>query len=225
MPRTRLAIMGALAALAVSVTASASASAFSFRWNIGGAEVPAGGDNVETVNKPETSTFKLESASGNTVTCTKVEGTGNVKQLGADEAVTTKFTGCTTGGGAGCEVNSPTEPAGTVVVSNTPTQLVERSSKLADEFKGEKGTEHEFATLDFTEGGTGGCSKPSPKYPASTKVVKQVAGECKNLAGGQVELNFPNPELAGNTLEAFGRAAKLVGKVKEKSPAGALTCI
>ncbi len=93
------------------------------------------------------------------------------------------------------------------MVEKIPTVLVERGGKLADEFKGGA----EFVTLEFEPETGKSCSE----YP-TTKVKEQVAAEVINLANGNVELNFPEPELAGNTLEAFGLPAKLVGKATEE---------
>jgi hypothetical protein len=151
--------------------------------------------------------FKL-TAGTSVVTCKKVKDEGNTEELGKDEASTITFTECSTSE-AKCKVRNKGGTFGTVVVEKIPTQLVERGGKLADEFK-ENATTKEFVTLQFEKEEGGAC----PTLP-ETKVKGQVAAECKNLANGEVELNFPNPELAGNSLKAFGVAAKLTGKVTE----------
>ena len=97
-------------------------------------------------------------------------------------------------------------------MTNIPTVLVERepsgggARKLADNFE-QNPTTKEFVTLVFA----GTCSE----YP-ETEVKGTVAAEVINLTNGNIELNFPEPELKGNTLKAFGVAAKLTGRVREE---------
>ncbi len=232
--RTRILLVSLIAVFAVSAVASASASAFLKEYQVcqkGGTEkfkehhCTPGTKEAEGkwswlpiaagTKFPVTSTggaFKLEGG-GKSSDCTAVTNTGEIGPGGESTNVTLKFTGCSNGGK--CEAFSTGKP-GTkeIEVSGITDQLVERepngggANKLADEFKENTGT-GEFVTIEFKEGGVA-C----PNYPP-TKVKRQVAGECKNTttAGGvgETELVFPNPELRGNTLEAFGGAASLFG--------------
>jgi hypothetical protein len=88
-----------------------------------------------------------------------------------------------------------------------PDLLVERAGVLADEFQ-ENPTTKEFITLKFLAETGGSCSE----YP-ETKVKGQVAGKVNNATES---LEFTEPELAGNTLEAFGKAAKFFGTAKQE---------
>jgi hypothetical protein len=165
----------------------------------------AAGEKWKTVSKGGVFTL---TAGTKVVTCKKVKDEGNSEELGKDEATNITFEECSTSESK-CLVKSKGGTNGTVVVTSVPTQLVERGGKLADEFK-ENATTKEFVTLQFEKEGGGACAT----LP-ETKVKGQVAAECINLANGEIELNFPNPELPGNTLNAFGVASKLTGKVTE----------
>jgi hypothetical protein len=66
-------------------------------------------------------------------------------------------------------------------------------------------------TIEFT--GTG-CS---PNFPASTKVRGTITAKINNTTE---ELEFPEKELLGTTLKAFGLAATLVGRDKQKLVSG-----
>jgi len=206
MSRIRLIMLAALAVFAFSAVASASASAFELKWKVNGAE--ASGQQVSSSGGE----FKL-AAGTKTITCTSVTDTGNAEASGKGKAKEIKFTGCKPGQ-SGCNVKSEGQSNGTIVVSEIPTQLVERepsgggAKKEADNFEAKMNAkgEKEFVTLKFEAEAGKSCSE----YP-ETKVKGSVAGETIN-SGGAVELNFPNPELKGNTLEAFGVAAKLTGK-------------
>jgi hypothetical protein len=198
--------LGLLSAAAMSAITSASASAFLLKWHVNAAEAAG-----QKVTYERTAEFELTNGV-KSVKCTKLTGNGTVKAAGADEAESMRFTGCTASAGK-CTAESAGAVKGTILISSISTQLVERepggggAKKLADEFK-QNVAGKEFVTLEFDEAGAA-C----PGYP-KTKVKGQVAAEVTNLAGGEVELTFPNPELKGNTLEAFGGAARLTGKAK-----------
>jgi hypothetical protein len=171
--------------------------------------------------------FKLvNTTAGKEVVCTGVTNTGEVGPGGESENVVLNYTGCTNGPKT-CEAFAPTsnDGKGEIEVTNVDDQLVERATSggvvvLADEFFSD-GTE--FVTIEFEAAGTESCTGFTP-----TKVKGQVAGECNNLASaGEVELNFPNPELTGNSLEAFGSAAKLFGSatVKLEGSSAAVRCV
>ena len=102
---------------------------------------------------------------------------------------------------------------GFILVPNIETKLVERepkgggAQKLADEFKSKPAPLNEFVTLKFEPEAGKSCSE----FP-ETKVKGQIAGEVITLANGNTEINFPSPELKGNTLEFFGVAATLTGR-------------
>jgi len=151
---------------------------------------------------------------GSSSDCTAVTNTGEIGPGGESTNVTLKFTGCTNDSKK-CEAFAPAANDGTgeIVVSGITDQLVQRETSLgvkvlADEFK-ENATTKEFVTIEFEVPGTEEC-----KETPTTKVKKQVAGQCTNItvAGqGETELIFPKPELLGNTLEAFGVKASLFG--------------
>ena len=102
---------------------------------------------------------------------------------------------------------------GFILVPNIETKLVERepkgggAQKLADEFKSKPAPLNAFVTLKFEPEAGKSCSE----FP-ETKVKGQIAGEVITLANGNTEINFPSPELKGNTLEFFGVAATLTGR-------------
>jgi len=235
--RVRVLLLSVLAAFAVSAVASASsASAFEFRWwgckeatgagtkyeehkcvkELGGGKwewvKEAAGEQWSTFSKGGVFTL---TAGTKVVTCKKVTDEGFTEELGKDLATNVTFTECSTSE-AKCLVKSKEVGGvnGRVVVKNVSTQLFKGTTSagaetLADEFK-ENATTKEFVTLQFEKEGGGACATLT-----ETKVKGHVAAECKNLANGEVELNFPNPELKGNTLNAFGVASKLTGKVTE----------
>jgi hypothetical protein len=244
MTRIRLIMLSLLAVFAFSAVVSASASAFKKEYEVcqvgtRGVEPPEKFDNhtCSTKAKPLAerewswqpiaagTKFAVESAGGEftletvnlTVKCTAVTDeseplhvpTSGIGPAGESEGLKITFTGCTANAGK-CDVSS-SGIAGdkTVVVNDIDNQLVERKTAggvtvLADEFIGQG----EFVTLKFKKECLGFVE---------TKVTGQVAGECKNITEGgvgKVELNFPKPELQGNSLNAFGKAAKLFGKAK-----------
>ena len=224
--RIRVLLMSLLAVVAVGAVASATASAH--EWKVCREEVAAtfkykslaecwaGG--VGTGGKWERLALPQEvTVSGGTftlaagvkkITCTALTHKGFVETGGKDEATEIKFTGCTTSQ-AGCSVKTAGEPNGTLKLTELDTLLVERkpagggAAKLADEFKPDP-PHTAFVTLKFE----GTCSE----FP-ETEVTGQMAGFVENATE---ELNFPSPELEGNTLRAFGKAAKLAGKLKYK---------
>jgi hypothetical protein len=220
MRKSRLVFLSLLAVFAFSAVASASASAFNLEWEVNGAKL-SGTENVTSKN----STNYTLTAGTKVITCTSVTATGTITsgKPGTDAATIT-FSGCTTSE-TGCLVKSAGEPAkaGTIVVS-VKTKLVERepsgggAKKEADEFSPASGTT--FVSLEF---GT-----------KETATGKKLEGTCTNFPNttvkGQVaaltegsNLNFPSPELKGNTLEAFGKAATLVGKSAQTGEKGTVT--
>jgi len=239
MPRIRLIMLSMLAVFAIGAVASATSSAFMLEWQVC-EKVAAGSGKFENhLCKKEGGTKEWEwktlaagesrkviseggpftlTAGTKTVTCNKVKNHGEIfgGHPGTDE-VTVNFETCTTSE-VGCKVKSKgTAKAGEVVVANVKTKLTERGTKLADEFK-ENATTKEFITLEFgkEENGPEKLKTACPTLP-ETRVKGQVAAEIVNA---NEELNFPNPELTGNTLEAFGVAAKLVGKSKQTQENG-----
>jgi hypothetical protein len=159
--------------------------------------------------------FKLTNGVKESV-CTGVTNTGEIRPGGESDEVFLKFTGCTNGPKT-CEAFSPGKD-GTkeIEVKDIDAQLVERLTNggggpvLADEFKEGDSPANEFVTIEFEATGTEACTGFT-----TIKVKGQVAGECKNVTVGgvgQTELNFPNPELQGNNLTAFGGASSLFGK-------------
>jgi hypothetical protein len=143
-----------------------------------------------------------------TISCTEVTNKGTITGPGKDLAENITFTGCTTGT-TGCAVHSPGQPNGTIVLTNIPTKLEQRlvgeEEILVDNFE-QNATTKEFVTLEFS-----GEPCKAAKY-VTTKVKGNVAAEVKNLANGEVELDFPEPELPGNTLEAFGAKALFISR-------------
>ena len=157
------------------------------------------GKHVAVTSTSGTSTL---TAGTKKITCTADTDKGWIEAGGAkDEAEEIKFTGCTTAQ-TGCK---PT--GGTIVVKAVLTELVMIGATLADEFKPTPPAT-KFVTITFE----GTCSE----YP-TTEVTGHVAGEVENATES---INFPSPELAGNTLNAFGKAAKLVSKDKQKTVSG-----
>jgi len=158
--------------------------------------------------------FKLTNGVKESV-CKKVTNTGEIGPGGEGDEVTLKFTECTNGGT--CEAFSVgKDGTGEIEVKDIDAQLVERLTNggggpvLADEFKEGDSPANEFVTIEFEATGTEACTGFT-----TIKVKGQVAGECKNVTVGgvgQTELNFPNPELQGNNLTAFGGASSLFGK-------------
>jgi hypothetical protein len=204
-----------LSAFVFGVAASATAHTWkiSKTMEASGQEVTSSGSEV------------LFSFAGKEIKCIKVTGRGKVEASGKDEASEIKFTGCVTiEAGTECSVKSAGAPAkaGEIIVNNITTELVERFSTekqatvLADEFMGKAAKENEFVTLEIGKKETITGSKMTEKcanLPETIKVTGQVAAIVNNTTE---ELEFPSNELKGNTLKAFGVAAKLVGNAKQK---------
>ncbi len=209
-------------ALAASAMATASASAFLKEWHVGGAE--ASGQEVIPVNSPEVATFKLTQGT-RVITCTQVGGTssGTVEAGGKDKVKKLVFEGCTTTVST-CKVKSEGASAtGIIEVTTAATKLqTENTGILADEFIGNGGSGHQLVKLEFSGTSCGTYT--------NTEVRGAVAAECKNLAGGEVELIFPSTALLLETgqesLHVFGSAAKMTGSAKEKEKNGhTLECV
>jgi hypothetical protein len=222
MSKVRLILLSLLALLATGAIASASASAAHY-WKVGTEKVTTAQEITSSGGE-----FALSSA-GKEVKCKKVTDKGKVEAAGKDEAAEIKFTECTaTESGTECSVKSagPPAKAGEIIVNNITTELVERFSTekqatvLADEFKGKAAKESEFVTLEIGRRETNSGNKMTEKcanLPETTKVTNQVAAQVNNTTE---ELEFPSKELKGNTLKAFGVAAKLVGNTKQKLVGG-----
>ena len=235
MSRIRLIMLSLLAVFAISAVASASASAFNKQWEVcekGGTEKWSEHKCNAGKGTGEWSFLKLEAGNSYNIVSWIVPGTTYVLTVGtrvitctgaADagtitggtpgtDSISVLFYGCTTSQ-VGCLVMTAHQGHGIILVPNIPTVLVERepkgggAKKLADEFK-EKAATKEFVTLKFEPEAGKSCSE----FGSETKVKGQVAGEVINLANGNGEINFPSPELKGNTLEAFGTTATLTGR-------------
>ena len=238
MSRTRLVMLSLLAVFAISAAASASsASAFNLKWEVceegTGAgtkytghkcttpsgtgkwewKVLAAGETRNIVSWIVPGTTYVLTVGTRVITCTGAEDAGTITggTPGTDN-IRVLFYGCTTSQ-VGCLVKTAHQANGIILVPNIETKLVERESsgggakKLADEFK-ETASLKEFVTLKFEPEAGKSCSE----FGTETKVKGQVAGEAINLANGNTEIKFPSPELKGNTIEAFGRPAKLTGR-------------
>jgi len=211
MSRIRLIMLSMLAVFAVGAVASASASAH--EWLVDGSGVTA-----STAVTSSGSEFKL-TVPGTTkkVKCSTVSDTGNVNTGGKGEATNVSFKTCTTNETV-CKVKSVgSAPSGEVVVVNVPTLLVTNGTGVKDEFKGSHGLSNtQFVTLEFGEKVNGTkLEKKCSNYPETTEVVGNVSSNVTQ-EGTKVKLSFPEPELSGNTLEAFGLPATLVGNDTEE---------
>lgn len=195
------------------------------------------GETVKTVSSG--SKFVLNKGKTTEIECTAVSDKGTITggKPGTDEATEIKFTGCTTPKEKTCKVKSKSPPptrAGTIVVSKIPTKLEQRKNAKGEEVVVDNfeqklvGTTKEFVTLEFgTEeveepAGSGEfvLKKTCKDFPPTTKVKGTVGAE---VVKGTGELNFPEPELEKDTLEAFGTAAVLTGKdTMEQEGGGAI---
>jgi|SRR5579862_7447122 len=199
MSRVRFIIGGLLAVFALSAAVAASASAHAWLKN--------GNPITQTEHVLSEGGLFVLIAGGKVVDCEKLTDLALLFTNGTDLAHEIHFLNCRTEQ-AGCDVHSPGAPNGLILVTGIPTEIVERENSkkekvLADEFKPKTvGTTKEFVTLLFLALAGGSCSV----YGSETKVKGQVAAEIKNEL-----LVFPNPELEGNSLEAFGAPAKLFG--------------
>jgi hypothetical protein len=191
-------------------------------------KVLAAGEKRKVVS--EGGTFTLTGGAV-TITCNKVKDEGEITggTAGTDLASTILFTECKTSkekclvkSAKGTRKGAP-EGKGEIEVTNVPTELIQTETAggvevEADLFKGSKGTEKEFVTLELgeVEEVVGGVhtlkTKCGTSVPETTKVVGNVAAETV----GSGELNFPEPPLVASTgtegLKAFGVGVKLVGK-------------
>jgi hypothetical protein len=222
MSRIRFILLTLLAASAIGAVVSASASARG-TWKIN-KTMEASGQEVTSSGGP----FTLSSV-GKEVKCTHATDKGKVAAAGKDEASEISFTGCTASeSGTQCSVKSagPPAKAGEIIVNNVTTELTERANPvtlttvLADEFKGKAAKENEFVTLEIGIKETTSGNKMTEKcanLPETTKVTGEVAAIVNNTTE---ELEFPTSELKGNTIKAFGVAAKLVGNTKQKLVGG-----
>jgi hypothetical protein len=210
MSRVRVGLLSLLAVLAVSAAMSASASAH--EWKINGTVV-----NTSLAVTSTGGAFQLL-AGAIEVKCTGVTDKGTVNKGGVDEATEIKFTGCTTNE-VGCLVKSAGAPAkaGEIIVQSIPTLLVTGKTStgtevLTDEFK--QKANGEFVTLETGKKEIAGnnLTELCTNFPHTSKVTGHVAAIVENSTQ---TLNFPNPELQGNTLVAFGKNAKLFGTDKQ----------
>jgi hypothetical protein len=222
MSRARTLLLSLLAMFVVIGVMSTTATAAANQWLVNGVE--ASGQEVTSSGGE----FIL-SSTGKEVKCKKVTDKGSVEANGKDETSEIKFTGCAANeSGTECSIKSagPPAKAGEIIVNNTTTELTERFSTekqatvLADEFKGKAAKENEFVTLEIGKKETSSGNIMTEKcanLPETTKVTGQVAAQVNNTTEA---LEFPSKELKGNTLKAFGTAAKLTGSVKQKLVAG-----
>jgi hypothetical protein len=176
-------------------------------------KVLAAGKSYNTTSNIVAGTTEVLSVFGKSIKCTGETDKGTITggTPGTDLTKPSTFTGCTTSL-AGCLVHSPGQPNGTIVLaaSGIPTKLEQRlvgeEEILVDNFE-EDPTSHEFVTLQFEPEAGKTCTGFT-----ETKVTGAVAAEVKNLSNAEVELDFPEPELPGNTLKAFGVAAKFTSR-------------
>jgi hypothetical protein len=224
MSRIRLSFLLLLTMLVTFAMGGAtSASASTSEWLVNGEPVTSAEEVTSSGGE-----FVLSSA-GKEVKCKKVTDEGKVETSGKDETSEIKFKECAaTESGTECSVKSAGSPAkaGEIIVNNTTTELTERFSTekqetvLADEFKGKTAKENEFVTLEIGKKETSSGNKMTEKcanLPETTKVTGEVAAQVDNTTE---ELEFPSKELKGNTLKAFGVAAKLTGNVKQRMVGG-----
>jgi hypothetical protein len=237
MTRSRLTLLGLLAALMVGGLSAAAARAecagaapeHKCVWEI---KEPGGGfeelslaeEEINTVAN-ELSTFKLI-AGAKEITCTNINLFYVLAGSKPGKGYADKFllSGCSTTE-AGCKVKSKgNTKAGEILITNIRTTLVEREKGaekniLSDNFE-QKTRKHakEWVTLEFgkkekvVEAGTRFERKELEEACAgyaNTKVVGNIAAKVE-----AEKLNFPNPSLSENTLKAFGVGATLTGTVK-----------
>jgi hypothetical protein len=151
-------------------------------------------------------------AGAKTITCTAQSSDADVT-AGGDSGTVTKITltGCSTSQ-AGCLVKTEGDANGTILVPSFPTLTIEgensgKAKVPAVEYKS-NATTKSLVTLKFEADAGKSCSE----FGTETKVKGSVIAEADNETE---ELIFPSPEMKGNTLEAFGVAAKLFGSVKQ----------
>ncbi|MGA8364916.1 MAG: hypothetical protein WB709_10395 [Solirubrobacteraceae bacterium] len=143
------------------------------------------------------------------ITCHKMRQAGTVSPGGLAEATELHFSECLTNQ-TGCDPHTAGAPNGLIVFKNIPTALTLREVAsgggvkiVAEEYKSNPTTK-EFGTVEFSTLAGGSCSEfPTSKYKG------QFAGEVLNATE---EINFPEPELKGNTFEVFGKAGSIVAR-------------
>ncbi len=202
MSKVRLIVLSMFAVLAVSAVASASASAHEFLEN--------GVGITSTLTVTSTGGLFRLVAGTKVIDCESANGSGLVLPGGKSFVHDIHFLNCKTGQ-TKCAVHSIGASNGLILLVNVPDLLVERAGVLADEFQ-ENPTTKEFITLQFTAETGGSCSE----YP-ETKVKGQVAAKVNNVTES---LEFTEPELTGNSLEAFGKTAKFFGTAKQSLGGG-----
>ncbi len=202
MQKVRLTTMVFAVVLAVSAVAATSSSAHEWLKN---------GSALTKTEEVSYSGGELTLLSGTkSITCQKVAGTGNVSPGTMGLAKEIHLLECTAGGAPNCDPHSAGAANGLISIKDTLMELGlhETSGKekiVADEIK-PNATTKEFTTIEFTALTAGACES----YP-TTKVKGNINAAVTTLE----ELEFPSPELAGNTLEAFGKIAKLDGFFKQ----------
>jgi len=228
MSRVRLILLSIIAVLAMSAVTAAAASAD--EWEVQPAEF---GMYQKITGEEE---FNLE-ATGNEfklvagtleVKCAKVTSVAEIFKTGGGEAETIWFRECTTNN-TECKLKSKgTAKVGEIVVLDITTQLGKGNNggaaKLTNEFK-ENAVTKEFVSLEVgkkQKAGTYKMEEVCGSFPLTSKVLGNVSAFANNIAEvagthpAETELNFPTPEITTNTLEAFGKAAKLFGTTTQK---------
>jgi hypothetical protein len=201
MSRVKLMIVSLLAVFAVGALSASSALA-AHEWLRNGAALT----KTEEVLS-EGALFALNAA-GKEISCKKLKDIADISPGTKSLVLDLHFLECVTTV-ATCFVHSPGAANGLILVGDAPDELVlvENHSGvvvLADEFK-ENPNSKEFVTLEFEPE-----SACKPAGYVKTKVKGHVAGE----VSGEL-ITFPNPELKGNTLEAFGSASTFFGDDKQ----------
>jgi hypothetical protein len=203
MSRVRLLLLSLLVLSAVGVATASSALA-AHEWQKNGAAL--------TQEEPALFEGKLFilTVAGKEIDCGTVSGTVDIFPGTKSLILDVHFLECVTSL-PGCLVHSPGTPNGLILIGDLPAELVLAETHtgvkvLANEVK-ENPTTKEIVKLEFSADPGDNCTG----FPA-TKVKGHIASEVRNA---KEELNFPNPELKGNTLEAFGAAAELTGGVKQ----------
>jgi hypothetical protein len=197
MSRFTLIPISVLAIFAINTIASTTASAHA--WLKNGAPI------TQTEHTLSEGGLFIEAAWTQVIDCETVRSLALLLVGGRGFINSIHFLNCRTAQ-AGCDVHSPGAPDGLILVLNIPTLIVERENAqgkkvLADEFKTNPTTK-EFSKLEFLTLSGGSCSE----YGLLSSTKGQFAVE---ISGGL--LVFPNPELKGNTFEAFGIVAKYIG--------------
>ena len=157
---------------------------------------------------------KIFTAAGKEIACEKTQGTGDVYP-GAGGEVNIHFSECKTSIST-CAVHSHGEPNGSISFDNIPTTLLAAKTSggaelLGDELR-QNPTTKEFGLLEFEAQSSKACEE----YPTA-KVKGDIIAEVINAPEG---LNFPNPELQGDTFSEFGIAADWFGSYQQRLTAG-----